>query len=305
MWADASGGLEPVEGLNPGLYSAVSMSPDGQRLALSTSRVTTDRELWTYDLVSATMTTLRPRALAPLWSPDGQSLVYFSTEPGAEGIYRQRWDGTGEEELLYRSPERRALPRAWTRDGEALVFDDEVLADVTARAGQSLDVDIALLSMDGEPRATPLIATEFKETGATFSPDGNWIAYTSDHSGVEQVYVQPYPGLERRVPITRDGGREPRWGPRGETLYYRDLAGGFYRIAMEAGARAVSAEPEQLAGVTQVITADDAAARFYDVDPGGDRIIIIAPGSIGTEAPGHLVVVENWFDELERLVPIP
>ena len=102
-------GWNPLEGLNPGLYSAVSIAPDGQRLALSTARVTTDRELWTYDFVSATMTTHRDRALAPLWSPDGQSLVYFSTEPGAEGIYRQRWDGTGEEQLLYRSPERRAL----------------------------------------------------------------------------------------------------------------------------------------------------------------------------------------------------
>ena len=303
MWADPSGGLEPVAGLSPGLYSAVSISPDGQRLALSTSRVSTDRELWTHDIVSATSTTVRPFVLAPLWSLDGEFLVYFSTEPGAEGIYRQRWDGTGEEELLYRSSERRALPRAWTPDGEGLVFDDEVLTLV--RAGESLDVDIVLLSMDGEPRTTPLIRTEFREKEAAFSPDGNWIAYTSDHSGVEQVYVQPYPGLERRVPITRNGGREPRWGPRGQTLYYRDLAGGFYRIAIEAGARAVSAEPEQLPGVTQVITGNDAAARFYDVDPDGDRILIIAPGSVGTESPGHLVVVENWFSELERLVPIP
>ena len=184
----------------------------------------------------------------------------------------------------------------WT-DGGALVVD---------AVSENQGLDINLLALDAEPGLTPLIATEFDEHGPSFSPDGRWLAYTSDHTGVQQVYVQPFPGLDRRIPVSTDGGREPRWSPSGGELFYSSLRGEIFAVSIETGSTVTVGEPESLGILSANLRrqARDDPANSYDLDASGERVVVIARGSTGATGSGHIVVVENWFTELNRLVPI-
>ena len=184
----------------------------------------------------------------------------------------------------------------WT-DGGALVVD---------ALSENQGLDINLLALDAEPSLTPLIATEFNEHGPSFSPDGRWLAYTSDHTGVQQVYVQPFPGLDRRIPVSTDGGREPRWSPSGGELFHSSLRGEILAVSIETGPTVTVGEPVSLGILSSNLLQDRAEANTnsYDLDASGERVVVIARGSAGATGSGHIVVVDNWFTELNRLVPI-
>ena len=294
VWVDRQGLIDraPVSGLGSGRLLSVALSPAGDRLAVTLNSMIRD-ELWTYDVGTQTPTRLTINGRAPLWSPDGAQLVYFSTQVGGEGLYRQRWDGSGEAELLYRPAGATAFPQAWLPDGSALVFDER---------DETMDVDINLLSMDAEHVVTALVATEFNEVGATFAPNGRWIAYSSDRSGVDEVYVRPFPGLDSLTPISIGGGLEPRWGPGGRELFYRRPDGELHVVAVDTDAPEIVVESDLVfEGVRPGALLE--GLRTYDIDPRGARVISIA-FSRGTNARGGLIIVEKWFQELKRLVPI-
>ena len=295
VWVDRQGLFDraPVSGLGSGRLLSVALSSAGDRLAVTLNSMIRD-ELWTYDVGTQTPTRLTIDGRAPLWSPDGDYLVYFSTEAGREGLHRQRWDGSGEAELLYRPAGATALPQAWLPDGSALVFDER---------DETMDVDINLLSMDAEHVVTALVATEFNEGGATFAPNGRWIAYSSDRSGVDEVYVRPFPGLDRLTPISTGGGLEPRWGPDGRELFYRRPDGELHVVAVDTDAGEIVVESDLVfEGVRPGALLE--GLRTYDIDPSGARVISIA-FTRGSDAQGGLIIVENWIEELRERVPIP
>ena len=296
VWVDRHGRIEPLQGIEADLYHDVALSPDGSRLAMGRGFVREAGELWTYDVARQTSTRLVVDARNPVWSRDGQDLIYYSTVSGQEGLYRQRWDGSGAAELLYRGDGRPLYPVGWT-DGGALVVD---------ALSENQGLDINLLALDAEPSLTPLIATEFNEHGPSFSPDGRWLAYTSDHTGVQQVYVQPFPGLDRRIPVSTDGGREPRWSPSGGELFHSSLRGEILAVSIETGPTVTVGEPVSLGILSSNLLQDRAEANTnsYDLDASGERVVVIARGSAGATGSGHIVVVDNWFTELNRLVPI-
>ena len=295
IWVDRQGQVDPapLPGFASALLLSVALSPDGNRLAL-THNSTIRNEVWTYDVGTETPTRLTIDAHAPLWSRDGEHLVYFSTQVGREGLYRERWDGSSEEpELLYRPGGATAFPQAWLPDGTGLVFDER---------DETLDFDINLLSMDDEHAVTGLIATEFNEAGATLSPNGRWIAYSSDRSGVEEVYVRPFPGLDSLTPVSTGGGREPRWGPDGRELFYRLPNGELHVVAIDTGAAEIVVESNLVfQGIRSFIAS--VGMRTYDIDPSGARVITAAL-SRASDEQGGLIIVENWFEELKARVPV-
>ena len=296
VWVDRQGREEPV-GAPPRPYERPRVSPDGARLAVQIADPA-NTDVGIYYLARGTstrLTTDAARDTHPLWTPDGTQVVFFSNREGAGGVFRRRADGTGLVERLMPGPNN---PRAyaWASDGQQLVLIQ----------GGAETFDLAVLSLEGEPTLEPLIQTPlFAESRPAVSPDGQWIAYYSNESGEREVYVQPFPALDSKSQISTTGGTSPVWGPEGRELFYRNgeamlvvpiateggLAPGIPEVLFE-GRYFGSVQPTEL-------------GRHYDLAPDGERFLMIKPATDDASTPTQIIFVENWFDELQRLVPTP
>jgi hypothetical protein len=158
--------------------------------------------------------------------------------------------------------------------------------------------NVGVLRLDGEPEI--LLGTEFLELHPVLSPDGGWLAYTSDESGRTEVYVQPFPEPGGKKLVSTEGGSEPRWNPNGRELFYRN-GGGLWSVAISTEPAFRAAKPVLLFEGEYEL---DAWSSSYDVAPDGRRFVMIRRGEdADTPAPQQLNVVLNWFQELKRLVP--
>ena len=170
--------------------------------------------------------------------------------------------------------------------------------------------DLMVLALDGARRMTPLIQTAFNERNGEISPDGRWLAYESDESGQEEIYVRPFPDVNGgRWQVSTGGGSEPLWARSGRELFYRGPDGSLLGVAVavegsasfRAGRPAALVEGRYYAGVG----GGAAPGRTYDVSPDGQRFLMVKEGAEADQAaaPPSIVVVQNWLEELKRLVP--
>ena len=184
------------------------------------------------------------------------------------------------------------LPHAWSPDGNELIFDYLV---------PGTGFDVGVLSMVGERSWQPLLNSAAGERSPALSPDGAWIAYSSDETGQEEVYVERFPELGNREPISTGGGRAPVWSPDGSELFYRTLDGDRMMVVP------VDTEPMLTLGTATVVfeeTYFQRGSRRYDLAPDG-RFLMIKESGGATEALPQIVVVQNWHQELLERVPIP
>ena len=292
VWVDRQGREEPV-GAPPRPYFRPRVSPDGTRLAVEVVDPT-NPDVWIYDLARGTSTKLTVDEAVdsrPLWTPDGERVVFSSTREGGRNLFWRAADATGPVERLTTSSSNRQTANAWAGDGQQLVFAD----------GDPFDIWV--LSLQGERTVEPLIQTPFGESIPAVSPDGRWIAYYSDESGQREVYVQPFPGLDGKYPISTAGGTSPVWGPDGRELFYRDGQDGQAVLVVP-----IDTEGGFAAGTPEVLfegpyLSEIPAGRQYDVAPDG-RILMIKPETDDATS-AQIILVQNWFEELERLVPVP
>jgi len=281
------GGLPPtdvVAGVRQISYPRYS--PDGRRLAVSLfTGARTD--VWIYTPASASLdrlTTAGSDNERPEWSPDGRWVLYRSNRSGQQAIWRQLADGSGAAEQV--SP-RSALPAhegSLSPDGRTLLYR----VDGTRRARDVYTV--ALDGLDRTPR--PFLATEFDEFAPRFSPDGRWVAYVSNESGRDEVYVRRFPGPGGRTLVSDGGGEEPLWSPDGRRVFYRGLG------VIVATSVSLGDEP--------VVTARDTVARgeflssrfhpMYDLAPDGKRVLVLE----GAGSRLQLTVVLNWTRALTQ-----
>jgi len=199
-------------------------------------------------------------------------------------VYWKAVDGSGEGERLL-GGDFYVAPTSWLPDGSALALSDFLEGG-----------DVMTLSVDAGGELEPLLQTSAVDWGLTFSPDGRFIAYTSDASGRYEVYVQPYPPTGSKFQVSIDGGEEPQWSPRGDELYYRN--GNEWMHA------SITTEPELEIGRPQLLFRGNylnVPGPSYDVSPDGERFLLLEPPH--QEPPTELHLIVNWFDELERLVP--
>ena len=297
VWVDRDGREEPL-GYPPDSYTSPRLSPDGTRVAVDVIEPE-NSDVWTYDLTRPTRTRLTTDPAIdqrPLWTPDGQRVV-FQSNRDSQSLFWKLADGTGEAERLMTAREGATFvfPAAWSADGKTLVYQELV---------QNNRIDIGLLSMDGERPSEMLLATEFLETAPAVSPDGGWIAYASDESGAYEVYVQQFPHLSERVTVSTDGGHQPVWSPDGRELFYRGPLG-MMVVPVET-------DPTFRPGAPEVLFEGQyysfLSTRTYDVAPDG-RFLMIKEAAVTTDdtsvTAGQIVLVQNWTDELQRLVPAP
>jgi dipeptidyl aminopeptidase/acylaminoacyl peptidase len=255
VWFDRSGGGRTPIG-DRAEYGHIEMSPDGRRAAVSVmDPVTRNRDLWTIDLARGVRTRLTFDSAdddSPVWSPDGRRVVFRSGRSVRRGLYQKASDGTGgETELLVDGHTN--TPLSWSRDGKYLLF-----------ASDARGAGLWVLPLSGGKKPVPLHETPFRETDGQFSPNGDWVAYVSNESGRDEVYVAPFLGPGGRVQISRAGGRQPRWRRDGREVFYlapdnrlRAVTVSLSRSRIEAGtAQAVLDLSPAGAGMSYAASAD-------------------------------------------------
>ena len=287
VWVDRQGRVEPVTSERRS-FSAPRISPDGTRVAAAYGAVgAASGDVWIHDLArdSATRLTLEGWNNYPVWTPDGERIMFISNRGGYWGMYAKATDGSGGAEAVQAGDAAR-LALSFTPDGGTFLF-----YEVNAATQRDIWVDPA----DGDPH--PLVATEYNERGPMFSPDGKWFAYVSDEGGQDEIYVRRYADSGSRWKISVDGGAEPMWGPDGREIFYR--SGDRMMVAD------VETEPAFRAGRPRELfrgsfARDSFGNPNYDISSDGQRFVMVQGETTG---PDQLLIVLNWFEELQRLAP--
>lgn len=284
---DRDGRSEPLID-TPRAFMDSEVSPDGRRIAVSVSGA--NDSVWVGDLSRGTLTRVAFGAdnLWPIWTPDGGKVAFSSDREGPYNLYWQAADGSAAAEAL--TPKVGAVQHAgsWARDGKTLVFQ------------QSRDVWIG--SADGTTQ--PLLKEDYSETHPRLSPSGHWLAYVSNESGQNEVYVQRFPELSQKQQVSVGGGTEPLWNPKGSELFYRNGSKLMVVVIEEREGRLRLAAPRLLfeRSSPMELLARTYSMHVYDVTPDGERFVTIAK-SAPEPPPTHLVLIQNWAEELERLAP--
>ncbi len=283
MWVDRQGREELID-VRPRPYAWVRISPAGMQLAMEVQEAGSN--VWVYDLergTEAPLTLGLERNLSPLWTTDGVRIVWRS---GSELVWKAA-DGTGAVETLAPS---NLIPFAWSADGSTLVTNT---ASGTA--------DIMTVAVEGDHRVEPLLVTEFGEFRPAVSPDGRWMAYSSNESGQTEIYVRPFPNVnDQRIPISIGGGISPVWSPDSRELFYRN-GDAMMVVSVSADPAFVASTPDVLFRGAYAGGVQGPAGRVYDIAPDGDRFLMLKDSDEG--AGVGIVVILNWFEELKRLVP--
>jgi len=285
VWVDRRGNKTLLT-RETGRFAYPSLSPDGEQLAVSDNGDT-----WVYDLDGRTRTRLTSdgRNFVTRWSRDGRRVVYSSLRSGAEmNLHEQFTDGgMGARLLLDRIG--RQYPITWTPDGSELLF-----FEVDARSGVGGNIFVWSPSGSGEP--TPVLATEFKEWSASLSPDGRFLAYASNATGRNEVYIQPYPGPGRMIPVSTEGGTEPLWSPDGRELFYRNGSRVMLVDVIDRPSFSVSTPRLLFEGS---FSQDHCCGVNYDIHSDGERFVMIEEA--GATA-SRIHVITNWNEDVKRRV---
>jgi hypothetical protein len=292
---DREGRASPLPGLPLDSYGDVRVSPDGARLALATQT-----DVWTYDFVRATrsrLTTDPGSDTHPLWTPDWQRIVFTSRRAGYPELFWRPADGTGRDErLLARAKDLVDLQATgWSADGRQLLFTE---------VPPNLQEAIGEIAIERPSDARMLVKSEFSNDFAAVSPDGRWMAYRSNVSGRQEIYVERYPELGNRQQLSTDGGRIPLWSRDGRELFFSSQDGRqMFAVPVQSGTTLVAGRPRVLFEFE--LFAPGIGNRPYDLAPDG-RFLIIRSGEAeaGRGTASNLILVQNWHEELKRLVPV-
>jgi serine/threonine-protein kinase len=303
-WVDRQGKEEAIPA-PARAYVYPRISPDGKRLAIDVREQ--ENDIWVWDLVrhGFTRVTKDPGLdRMPVWA-DGEHIIFSSTRNGSANVYRQRADGTGTAEQFTRAPTNQ-LPVSLSPAGDRVVLQEGV--------GGAATTDLMTLHLD--PRATrtnpplgttePLVKTPDGEANGMISPDGRWLAYQSNESGNWDIYVRPFPVAEggARFTVSTGGGTQPRWAPDGRELFYLSPRNEMISVRVANGTTWSAGTPVTLFDASAYFTGGTGNPFFnYDVAKDG-RFLMIKPvaGASPGGASANLIVVQNWHEELKRLV---
>ena len=292
-WVDREGNVESVGG-EARNYVYPKISPDGNRVAIDVRDPQAD-DIVVWDFTRATLTrltTTEESELYPVWTPDSERIAYGKPI----GVFWKAADGSGVEERI---SERAALPYFFTLSGRELIVR---AVDANGTLG------IGMISTDGSEDIEWLLDSEFDEINAELSPDGHWMAYQSNESGRDEIYVRPFPNVDdERRPVSNAGGTAPVWAKDGEELFYFEtepLVRRLMAVPVQTGSTVTFGSPDALFEFSYV---QGPPGRSYDVSSDGQRFLIVGLVTEGSEdtPSSRIVTVLNWFEELKQRVPVP
>jgi serine/threonine protein kinase len=292
VWLDSVGKIEPLVEAAPGGSDFFRFSPDGRRLALAKNGY-----LSIYDIQRGTMTRLSfsAHAHSPVWTPDGRHILYGARSSDGDSLSWINADGAGDAQVLLKRPI--ATPYSFSPDGRHLSYQE-----ITPDGGQDLwtlplDVSDSDHPKPGKPE--PFLRTTFNETVGVFSPDGRWIAYRSDESGTNEIYVRPFPGPGSKWPISTGGGRYPIWSKTNRELFYLTLDSHIMVLNYTSSGESFVPGRSHLWSEKQI------SPTWPDLAPDGKRFAVVLTPEANTAERGsaHVTFLLNFFDELRRRVP--
>jgi len=302
VWVDREGKEEPIAA-GPNGYNNPRVSPDGTKVALSIM-ASGNRDIWIWDLVRKTLTRLTFDTTwesSPLWTPDSKRIAFISNREGTGGVYWKAADGTGREEFLGGVPGLITFPASWSPNGKTMVLSEWDLA--------LINFDIGMLSMGGDRKPRLFLKEKYHEGQPQISPDGRWMAYTSNELGQNQIYARPFPEVEGgRWQVSTTGGDSPLWSPDGRELFFRN-GDAVMAVSLKTDPTLSVETPKMLFRGTYVSAA---FAYFnwdfatWDISPDGKRFLMMKEPGVTTSAEGSprkINIVLNWFEKLKHLVP--
>ena len=297
VWVDRQGKVTGTAG-PPGQYRGLDLAPDGSRVAAH-RHDGEGGDIWLTDLSRGTTSRFTFDATqdnsSPSWSPDGSRIAFSSIRAGKRGVYVRPANNAGDEERLFEADAAvlmEPVPLRWTPDGRSLLFgmyDPKTLKDLW------------LLPVSGEQKAAPLLRTPFSEHHGQISPDGKWLAYMSNETGVDEIYVQPASPGAGKWSISTGGGVVPRWRGDSRELFY--MAGG-KMMAVDVTANGSAFEAGTPKALFDHVTVNAAHSDYFPfaVTKDGQRFLISRRTSSAaeesTQAP--IVVVLNWMQGLGK-----
>jgi Tol biopolymer transport system component len=301
VWLDRQGREAPINA-PPRAYVWPRLSPDGSRIAFAIADQ--EYDIWVWDLGRERLTrlTFGPAfEMGAAWTPDGQSVIFTSSElpVGASKLFRRAADGTGTLEPLAEGLAPIGPPTV-TPDGNGLIFSGRPPA---GRSATDLG-DVMLLPLVSERRPQPLLQTAFTEAFAEISPDGRWLAYQSNASGQFEVYVTPFPNVTTgKWQVSTNGGTQPLWARNAQELFY-ESKGALMRVSLMSSSTFAAGPPSRLFDAPG-LNIPAVPGRLYDIVPDGRRFLMTkASGTADAPvASARLILVQHWFEELKRRAP--
>ena len=294
-WLDGGGGkMQPLLA-KPGAYDNPTLSPDGQRLAVDVLEAS-GKDMWIYDWQRDTMTrvTFTGKENRPAWSPDGRYIAFNAV---GEGMSVTRSDGSGKPQSLTQSKNSQ-VPWSFSPDGKRLAFFE-------SGPGTGFDLWTVPLESDGAGlrpgKPEVFLQTPADERYPSFSPDGRWIAYSSDESGTRQVYVRAFPDKGGKWQISNSDGQLPMWSRNGRELFFETLDRHIMVAGYAVKGDSFVADKPRMWSEKQLGTSAG-AANNVGLAPDGKRIVALMPVNTAEaqKAQNHVTFLMNFFDEVRR-----
>jgi serine/threonine-protein kinase len=289
VWIDRQGRVQPVP-VKPRAFVNPRISPDGTRIAVTSND--DEHDIWIYDIAKKSLARLTfgpAREADPVWTPDNRHLLFSSVSAPGVGadIVLEATDGTGKTEQL--TPHGAGdYPRAISPDGKSLVFE-----------GYAPNAGLWLMPLDpvGQPHA--LIADpKFGVYHGRVSPDGHWIAYDSDETGRTEVFVRPFPDVDRgRWQISEEGGSFPFWSRSGSELFFATAANRLADVPVPAGDSFSYTKPRLLFDTSAY--GGPSVPRQFDISADGRHFLAVKPLTSPPPARPSVAIVLHWFDDVK------
>jgi dipeptidyl aminopeptidase/acylaminoacyl peptidase len=289
VWLDRAGHVLG-EAAPPGAYSDLALSPDGHSIVLGiVDPQKSSADLWVRDLARGVMSRLTfddAEHINPVWSPDGQRVMYAANRHGPYQPYIQQASGVGAIDSLAAPPRVNLGATDWSRDGHTVAY----------RAFADARWDVWLGPAEGGKPPTPFLNSPSSETFARFSPDGRWLAYQTDESGRNEIYVRPVSGAQGKWQISINGGSSPEWRGDGKEIFFLGADQSIMAAPIESAETFRPGTPKALFRASLI---EGRLGGFrWVVTPDGNKFLALTANA--TQAVPRFTVVTNWTNELKQ-----
>jgi len=301
VWLDQSNKTTPLRATVSD-WSDPSFSPDGTRLAMDISDGA-QADIWIYDWARDTLSRLtfdKTDDLRPTWSPDGKRIAFTSKRGanGAQDLYWQRADGTGDVQQLTDNSNAK-YSGSFHPGGKFLAYTEQHAGTASDLMMLAIQGDEASGWKPGTP--TPFLATPFNEGSPQFSPDGRWIAYISNESGRNEIYVRPFPGPGGKWQISNGAADDPTWSSKKGEFFFALASGAIMRMLYTVEGESFRAEKPELWAAGPFAARPRTPSRDFDLHPDGKRFAMAPGQTVAEEKQDKVILIFNFFDELKRL----